>query len=501
MRRVVALLLSVLLMPLAAMAHVGNKDVFVELNPGPYKLFVTVRPPLVIPGVATLEIRSSGPEVTSINVTPVPMVGEASKHPPTADAMKRSAVDPAFFTGSLWLMASGSWKVQVAVDGAQGAATASVPVPAMALSVLHMNGPLGIMLGVLGLLLAVGIAGIVAAATRESRLAPGVAPDGKRRSRALLMGGVALAMVCVAVVLSNKWWNVEAADYASYVYQPLSLTPTLNGDLLDLKIGNYTTKNVRRNRVGSDLLTDHGHFMHLYAIREPGMDAVYHLHPWPAPMTPVTGPGPHLVQGNPGDLRMMLPAMPAGRYRLFGDIVHSSGLPETLTATLDIPEGFKGGALAADDASAAPPAVAAGELGATDTLPDGYSMVWDKPAELKANEPAVFRFRLLNAQGAPATDAVPYLGMAGHAAFVKTDWTAFAHTHPEGSAPMQSMAVANSDSLATLVANMSMADMDMPVSPTVEFPYGFPSAGRYRIFVQMKHGATVETGVFDADVK
>jgi hypothetical protein len=35
---------------------------------------------------------------------------------------------------------------------------------------------------------------------------------------------------------------------------------------------------------------------------------------------------------------------------------------------------------------------------------------------------------------------------------------------------------------------------------TVSFPYGFPSPGRYRIFVQMKHGSTVETGVFDADV-
>jgi hypothetical protein len=39
------------------------------------------------------------------------------------------------------------------------------------------------------------------------------------------------------------------------------------------------------------------------------------------------------------------------------------------------------------------------------------------------------------------------------------------------------------------------------VEPTVTFPYGFPSAGRYRIFIQMKHGDTVETGVFDADVK
>jgi len=35
----------------------------------------------------------------------------------------------------------------------------------------------------------------------------------------------------------------------------------------------------------------------------------------------------------------------------------------------------------------------------------------------------------------------------------------------------------------------------------VEFPYGFPSAGRYRIFVQMKHAGVVETGVFDVDVK
>ena len=35
---------------------------------------------------------------------------------------------------------------------------------------------------------------------------------------------------------------------------------------------------------------------------------------------------------------------------------------------------------------------------------------------------------------------------------------------------------------------------------TVGFPYGFPSPGQYRIFVQMKHGNTVETGVFDADV-
>jgi len=93
----------------------------------------------------------------------------------------------------------------------------------------------------------------------------------------------------------------------------------------------------------------------------------------------------------------------------------------------------------------------------------------------------------------------PYLGMAGHAAFVKTDWTTFAHTHPEGSAAMPAMMLAD---VSTNGAN-SMAGMDMgeAVKPVVEFPYGFPAAGRYRVFVQMKHGGTAETGVFDAEVK
>jgi hypothetical protein len=51
---------------------------------------------------------------------------------------------------------------------------------------------------------------------------------------------------------------------------------------------------------------------------------------------------------------------------------------------------------------------------------------------------------------------------------------------------------------------MSMPGMDMTggsLPNTVGFPYGFPSPGKYRIFVQMKHGETIETGVFDADVK
>ena len=477
------MVLLLCILPRMAHAHVGNKDVYEEVHAGPYTLNVTVRPPNVIPGVAAIEVRSAGPEVRIIAITPVPMVGEASKHPPTADPMARSLTDPAYFTGSLWLMATGSWKVQFAVDGAAGPAQASVPVPALAISMLRMNRSLGALLSLLGLVLVVGAAGLVFAGTREARLLPGLQPDALRRRRAWAMAGVALVLVCAAVWAGGVWWNVEAADYAGRVYQPLQLTPSLQGNTLLLSVSSYVNaEKPYRSRLNNDLLPDHGHLMHLYAIREPGMDAVFHLHPDLA---------------GPGKLSMTLPLMPAGRYRLFGDLVHRNGLPETLTATLDVPSGFQGGALSPEDASAAVAPVPAGELGTSFRLPDGYRMTWDRPAHLQAGEPARFRFTLLDAGGKPASDTVPYLGMAGHAAFVKTDFSAFAHTHPEGSAPMQSVEVAGGGGMTDMIpTNGSVA----VISPTVEFPYGFPSAGRYRIFVQMKHRSTVETGVFDADV-
>ena len=499
LRRTFFTLLLSLALALPAHAHIGSKDVYEQVNAGPYKLFVTIRTPNVIPGVATIEVRSSGAAVRSIRVTPTPLTGEASKHPPTSDAMKPSADDPAFFTGSLWLMAPGSWEVHFDLDGAGGKTSSSVPVPAMPLSILPMQRPLGIMLALLGVLLVVGIVGIVAAAVGQSRLNPGVVGGPSARRRALVAGLITLAVTVLIVYGGYKWWNVEATAYAADIYHPLSLSPTLSGNTLDLKIGSYDMdgQHTFRARSNNDLLPDHGHLMHLYAIRQPDMDAVFHLHP-------------ALVSA--GDLQMTLPAMPAGTYRLYADIVHANGFPETLTAELIVPPNLPPAPLAAEDASGAPPALSQGELGTAYKLPDGYTMVWDRPAELSANTGYTFRFRLLDAAGQPAPDVRPYLGMAGHAAFVKTDGTVFAHTHPEGSASMQAMMLANGGSGEMAEAG-GMGGMDMAVAghhdagesaenlpPTVEFPYGFPSPGRYRIFIQMKHANTVETGAFDAEV-
>ena len=57
-RAVVILLAALLTLASVAYAHVGSPDVYAEGQAGPYKLSVVVRPPLVIPGVADIEVRA-----------------------------------------------------------------------------------------------------------------------------------------------------------------------------------------------------------------------------------------------------------------------------------------------------------------------------------------------------------------------------------------------------------------------------------------------------------
>jgi hypothetical protein len=479
-----------------AYGHVGSKDVFEETTAGPYKLFVTIRMPNVIPGVANVEARSTGAPITAINITPLPLTGEASKHPPTSDPMKVSSIDPAFFTGAVWMMASGSMQIRFNISGPAGNRTTSVPVPAVPISTLRMDHRLGIVLALLGIFLALTMGGIVAAAVREGRLPPGMQPTPTLRRRALFAMSVSLALMAFFIYGGAKWWNVEAANYSRTVYRPLKVEPTLSANHLDLKVLPFSQENKFRLRPNDDFIPDHGHLMHLYAIRQPGMDAVFHLHPSLAA---------------PGDFRLDLPAMPPGQYTLYGDVVHANGFPETLVTTLTIPAAMPSAPLTADDAAALAQPISAAQLSNSFHLPDGYTMVWDQPATLIADTAYEFHFRLLAPNGGPAPDMQPYMGMTGHAAFVKTDGTVFAHVHPEGSAAMAAVMLANPVAAASPDSMPDMPGMSgmshpqgAPPDPTasaVDFPYGFPTPGRYRIFVQMKHSTTVETGVFDALVR
>jgi hypothetical protein len=135
-------------------------------------------------------------------------------------------------------------------------------------------------------------------------------------------------------------------------------------------------------------------------------------------------------------------------------------------------------------------------------------MVWKMPAHLVPRAPEDFQFVLLDPQGKAPANMALYMGMLGHAAFVKTDGTVFAHIHPTGTMAMAAFMMANPQTGKEGTGGSGMTMQNMPgmdstpgaLPNTVGFPYGFPSPGQYRIFVQMKHGNTVETGIFDANV-
>ena len=75
-------------------------------------------------------------------------------------------------------------------------------------------------------------------------------------------------------------------------------------------------------------------------------------------------------------------------------------------------------------------------------LADGSRMVWERDAgPLHARRAMYFRFRLEDADGKPAQDVELYMGMPGHAAFVRSDRSVFAHVHPSGSVPMASLSL------------------------------------------------------------
>jgi hypothetical protein len=490
----------VLALPVTCLAHVNSPDVYYDGYAGSYHLLATIQPPAVVPGIAQIQIRSASPDVDKIEIVPLKMVGAPGNLAPSPDQAERSAGDPQLFTGQLWIMARGSWKVRVKVYGKQGEAELEVPLPAVSTHSARMQKPLGALLAFLGIALVAGMVGIIGAANREAAVAPGEEPTPKQKRSArvlMIIGTVFLTGVAVA---ANGWWGAEAKANANLNYKLPQLQPTLHtGNLLQVKLDNPNAleKTVdpavldRFTRAGlkipdairlDDLIPDHGHLMHLFLVSMPDMKSFWHLHP------------DQIGQDQNGQAQFAtnLPSLPAGHYTIYADIVHQTGFPETQVAAIDLPQ-INGQALSGDDSGGAD-LVAGDESSA---LSDGYRMVWERDAQpLKANMPFWFRFRVVNRDGKPAGDLEEYMGMAGHAAFISTDGNVFAHVHPAGSVSMAAVTLADGRGGQHEMAAMNHG----PANGEVSFPYGFPRAGDYRIFVQVKRAGRVETGAFIAHV-
>src|ERR1700722_8008612 len=102
-----------------ASAHVGSADVFYESDAGPYHVFVTVRMPKVIPGLAQVEIRSESNDVHEVRLNILRLSGFGYKLQAIPDWAQRSAQDPRFFVGSIWIMETYDLQVRIQLDGAR----------------------------------------------------------------------------------------------------------------------------------------------------------------------------------------------------------------------------------------------------------------------------------------------------------------------------------------------------------------------------------------------
>jgi hypothetical protein len=391
-------------------------------------------------------------------------------------------------------MRPGSWQIRFHASGNRGEGTLAVPLPAMAMRMKGMQRSMGLALFAMMSALVFGLVAIGGAAAGEATLAPGAYVGASRRRKSAVSMVLTALVVLGILAYGRNWWNQSEAEYGGNVYKAMQLQVTLKAGVLSLQMSDPGWLPLRKI---DDLMLDHNHLMHLYAIRQPGLDVVFHLHP---------------ESSGPGQFRLPLPEMPPGTYRLYADIVHENGFPETLTSSLRIaPADTTKRPLAGDDAAGLARSVENGsELGAMFHLPDGCSMTWlDSKQPLRARQLHVFRFRLLDPHGQAPRDMQLYMGMLGHAAFVKTDFTTFAHIHPDGSANMAAYMMAQNSTANLQATNAQMKSMgDMPgmfagsqLPNEVSFPYGFPQSGRYRMFVQVRRGDTIETAAFDTKVQ
>jgi hypothetical protein len=470
----VAVFVATMLIPPGASAHLGSPDVFLDGQAGPYRVFVTVRPPHAVPGIAAVEVLLTSSDVNvvrDVRIVPLELTGPGAKFAPAPDVASRSPDDPRLFTGELWMMTAGAWQVRVAVSGDRGEGNLSVPVPTMPQATLGMTRALRALLFGFMLLLCTGFIAIVSTIAREARLEPGEVPAPSARRRGRIAGFIATCVVVGAMLFGNSWWAEEASSYARYVYKPLQATPTLSapGGLLRLDLRDPGWLSSRRL---DDFIPDHGHLMHLFIV-SPMLDRLWHLHPDEIAV---------------GAFEAQLPDLPQGQYELFADLVHRTGVPETVTGQFDTPA-IRGVPLKGDDSE--------WSAGADDVsrTPDGGRIVWVRDGQpLRTKQLTMFTFRVEDAAGQPAGDLELYMGMPGHAIFVRHDRQVFAHVHPSGSAPMAAMEIAMPSTQLHSHAGSSLP-------PTVSFPYGFPEPGDYRIFVQVKRSGRVVTGAFDAHLE
>ena len=461
-------------------AHVGSPDAWYEGPAGPYRVLVHVAAPPVVPGIAVISVKVADTDTAGLRVTALVNHYDTQGNPPPPDLALPVPGSPGWYRTRLWVMTSGSNSVRVAVAGARGSGSVLVPLAAVAARRLGFPRGLAVLLVGLGAVLLAGLLSFVGAAVREGVLPPGQEPDQKQRRRARFAMGRTLLLTTAAVTGWTIWWRSADRHFARNLFRPLPVSVHADTARLQLSItdsvwlqrNNFTWFMARRLPAPDELVEDHGKLMHLFLIGRGSQPVFAHLHP---------------LTRDSNRFETRLPPLPAGQYALFADVVFTNGFTETLTASVTI------------DGSASPDwrpsdpddsyAVGRGTSGAQAALQDGSALTRIRPdSSVVVGEEAELRFRFRPPPGEPAA-LEPYLGMAGHAAVVRSDDSVFIHLHPLGTISLAAQAALQKGAHSMTLAPGTASD-------TLYFPYAFPAPGRYTVWVQLKRGGRVLTGAF-----
>ncbi|MGQ0466139.1 MAG: hypothetical protein ACT4QG_12540 [Sporichthyaceae bacterium] len=167
----------------------------------------------------------------------------------------------------------------------------------------------------------------------------------------------------------------------------------------------------------------------------------------------------HPQLGGDGVWEAVVPLDSAGVYRVFADFAPAA-LGQTLTLGADL---FVAGDFQPLDLP---------EPAATWSDPE-YSVVLSGSPQAGAESELTFA---VSRAGAPVADLEPYLGAFGHLVSLRPADLAYLHTHPAGHAAADAR------------------------GPQVRFATTFPTAGRYRLYLNFSHAGTVRTAEFTVEV-
>ena len=488
-------------------AHVGTSNAYYDGAAGPYGVRVIVRTPGVIPGLAQATVRIlSGESVDRVSVRPLRSDLGLDGAPPPDIAVPVPG-ETGLYSAELWLMTAGSYSIEVTVAGADGEGTVFVPVLAVAERLLPMDPAVGFGLATAGLFLFVGAVTIIGAAVRESVLEPGRVPDTRR----LWYGRIAMALFTLPLAAISGggwiWWDAIDAAFRSRIYQPWNTSAEVaapNGTaILTLAIDDPGWRALE-SESAAGLLPDHGKLMHMFLVRADDLSAFAHVHP---------------VRISPDAFRAALPPLPAGAYDVYADIVHESGFAPTLVDSAVLPPPMTTPPAITSEDTEPPDAPAPdpddswatllphGESGSTRyALPSGRTIHWEREQVPAVDEETTLRFSVTEPDGSPSP-LEPYLGMLSHAAVFRDDGSLFVHLHPSGSINLTAQqrfaeaegAPAGEDPPAA-GGHAGAMHQSSPATGSVTFPFVFPEPGEYRIVVQVKIAAAVETAAFDLAV-